>query len=411
MLKVSETEFLRAYDEYDGSVRAIAKHFGMDVRGVHRRIQRMVKRGTIVRRTTQYGPGGDILSYSTVEKPYDEAKQPEILDSPVIRQSTMTNGAGEVVSQWNIRVLDDKAAAFQQALDAMQRDLVVLPPRACHRGTFQRSLTNNYVLSDVHVGMVAKNLIENEEWDLDFCSELVIRCFEHMVATSPKTSTAIVTILGDWFHFDSLIPLTPTSGNILIGAANAEDMVEVGIILIRKLIDYALLHHQDVKVVICEGNHDLFGTIWLRKMMKTLYSEEMRIEFIDNNLPFYAYAHGDTFLGYHHGHIKGLKNEKDLALMFADMFPELYGSTTRRYIHTGHLHHLVKKEVAGFTLVQHPTLSAKDNFAARGGYSADRAAIASSYHRKFGQVHENIVTAEMLLSEDGFDIIELNHDR
>ena len=409
--KVEESEFISALEANDWSSSKTAKQLQISERAVSKRKARLIKCGRIVKRTTQYDKNGNVQAYSTIEKPYNESKNTILPDSTVIRQSTLTDGEGKVVNQWNIRVNDDIAAAQKAAMSAFTRELVVLPPRACHNGHFSRNLANHYVLSDVHVGLVVENLIKNEKWDLEFCTSLVVRCFEHMIATSPKTDTAIINILGDWFHIDSLLPLTPTSGNILVGAASADDMVETGITLMRKLIDHALITHKRVVVVIAEGNHDLYSSIWLRKMMKHLYSEETRIEFVDNTIPFYAYAHGNVFLGFHHGHVKGLTNEKDLALMFADMFPDLYGTTTKRYIHTGHLHHLVKKEVAGFELIQHSTLAAKDPHAGRGGYRSHRAAISTSYHRLFGDVNEIKVTPEMLLSEDGFDIIELNHGR
>jgi hypothetical protein len=48
------------------------------------------------------------------------------------------------------------------------------------------------------------------------------------------------------------------------------------------------------------------------------------------------------------------------------------------------------------TVVQHPTLAARDAYAARGGWIADRAAWAITYHKKYGAVGRVMITTEML---------------
>lgn len=45
---------------------------------------------------------------------------------------------------------------------------------------------------------------------------------------------------------------------------------------------------------------------------------------------------------------------------------------------------------------QHPTLAARDAYAARGGWHALRSATAVTYHRKFGEVGRNSANPEML---------------
>jgi hypothetical protein len=48
------------------------------------------------------------------------------------------------------------------------------------------------------------------------------------------------------------------------------------------------------------------------------------------------------------------------------------------------------------TVTQHPTLAARDAYAGRGGWFAERAATAITYHDRFGQVAEQTVCPEML---------------
>jgi hypothetical protein len=74
----------------------------------------------------------------------------------------------------------------------------------------------------------------------------------------------------------------------------------------------------------------------------------------------------------------------------------MWGSTTKRYIHTGHRHHTHIKEHSGVTVEQHPTLAARDAYAARGGWIAERQVSSITYSDLYGQVAKNTVTPEMI---------------
>ena len=110
-------------------------------------------------------------------------------------------------------------------------------------------------------------------------------------------------------------------------------------------------------------------------------------------MPYYVYQHGQTLLAFHHGHLK--KNEQ-LPLLFAAQYPKEWGNTVKRYAHCGHRHHQEVKEHAGMVVEQHPTLAARDAYAARGGWLSERAVSAITYHSDFGQVAKITVTPEML---------------
>jgi len=48
------------------------------------------------------------------------------------------------------------------------------------------------------------------------------------------------------------------------------------------------------------------------------------------------------------------------------------------------------------TVMQHQTLAARDAYAARGGWVADRRVTAITYHTLDGDIHRTTVTPEML---------------
>ena len=231
------------------------------------------------------------------------------------------------------------------------------------------------------------------DWDLKIAERTLTGCFEQMVKASPPASTGIVCQLGDWLHFDGMTAVTPTNHHVLDADGRFSKIVQVSVRILRRLVDFALAHHEKVVVLMSEGNHDLVSSIWLRTLFKALYENEPRVHVIDSELPYYVYTHGKVMLAFHHGHLS--KNDS-LPLLFAAQFPTQWGLTTKRYCHTGHRHHVEEKEHNGMTVIQHPTLAARDAYAARGGWLAERQVSAITYHQDHGQVAKNTVVPEML---------------
>lgn len=169
-------------------------------------------------------------------------------------------------------------------------------------------------------------------------------------------------------------------------------MVEAGVRVLRRIVSMALERHEEVIVLMAEGNHDESSSVWLRVMFRALFENEPRVIVEDSPLPYYAYKHGEVMLAFHHGHKKKIDA---LPALFAAEFRKMWGETTMAYGHSGHWHHEVVKEFSGIKWQQHPTLAARDAYAARGGYHAERAAYAITYHAKFGQVGTLTVKPEM----------------
>jgi hypothetical protein len=262
-----------------------------------------------------------------------------------------------------------------------------------YQGVPMSTLCNLYVMTDCHVGMLAWHREGGADWDLKIAERVLTGCFEQMVMSSPQAGTGIVAQLGDWLHSDGLLPVTPTSHHILDQDGRFSKIVQVSIRILRRLVDFALVRHKKVIILMAEGNHDMASSVWLRIMFKALYENEPRVQVIDSELPFYVYQHGKTMISFHHGHIK--KNDS-LPILFASQYPKVWGETTKRYAHTGHRHHVEEKEHSGMTVIQHPTLAARDAYAARGGWMAERQVSAITYHEQFGQVSKITVIPEML---------------
>jgi hypothetical protein len=308
--------------------------------------------------------------------------------------STYYNKEGKASGQWVKSSADEerRIQIIKDTFAAMAEELPKIAPTVSQ--TIQNdALCNVYVMTDCHVGMLAWHKEGGQDWDLKIAEKVLTGCFEQMVTSAPIAETCIVAQLGDWLHFDGMTAVTPTGGHALDADGRFSKIIEVSVKILRRLIDFCLSRHDKVIVLMAEGNHDMVSSIWLRLMFKSLYEFEPRVQVIDSELPYYVYQHDQTMIGFHHGH---LKNNDQLPLLFAAQFAPIWGTTTKRYIHTGHRHHVEEKEHSGVTVIQHPTLAARDAYAARGGWIAERQVSAITYHKLYGQVAKNTVTPEML---------------
>ena len=311
--------------------------------------------------------------------------------------STLYNADGVISAQWVKSTADQarQAEIQQAAFEAMAAELPKQEPINAPDITLP-DLCNVYTITDAHVGALAwrmENLDPNGDWDLTIAEKTLTGCFEHMINASAAAKTGIVAQIGDFLHFDSLSAVTPTNGHLLDADGRFPKVVQAAIRILRRIVNMALARHDQVVVVMGEGNHDAASSVWLREMFKALYEDEPRLTVIDSVMPYYVYQHGETMLCWHHGH---LRKPDQLPLLFAAQFPKVWGDTVKRYCHVGHRHHVEIKEHSGMVVEQHSTLAARDAYASRGGWFSERQCNAITYHTKFGQVAKNTITPEML---------------
>jgi hypothetical protein len=372
-----QTTYLRAVIDH-GSVRAAARAIGAQKNSILYAIK-TVERNAAAR---GFAPAHDMTR--PVPEPFR-----------VRGVSTYYNKDGKASGQWVKSALDDGqwAAIKRAALAALAEELPRADPVAFKGRPAVDALATVYTLTDCHVGMLAWGRETGVDWDLKIAESTLVGCFEQMIATSPAGAVGFVNQLGDFLHQDGLAAVTPTSGFNLDSDGRFEKIVEVAIRVLRRVIGMALAKHARVIVLLAEGNHDMVSSIWLRALFSAVYENEPRVEVLQSALPYYAYQHDETMLGFHHGH---LKRNDSLPLLFAARFPEMWGATKHREVHTGHRHHEEIKEHSGITIYQHTTLAAPDAHSARSGYVSSRHITAVTYHKKHGRVRCDTVVPEML---------------
>lgn len=301
---------------------------------------------------------------------------------------------GENRQHWIKAKVSDiaKAEILERAARAMADDLPRYRPIKTPK-TRAKDLLNLYVLTDCHVGALAWQKEGGADWNLEIAERTLTGCFQLMLERSPSTDTCLIAQLGDWLHYDSHLPVTPTHGHILDSAGRPGQVVDAAIRTLRRIVDAALEKHRRVVLLIAEGNHDIQSSLWLRRLFGAAYEKEKRLEIIQSETPYYTYQHGRTMLSFHHGHMKKLE---ELAAEVPALFPALWGATEWRYLHGGHHHHLKSREFPGLYFEQHPTLAARDSHTSRHAYLAGRRASSITYHTQHGESGRVVVTPEML---------------
>lgn len=299
-------------------------------------------------------------------------------------------GQIEARGQW-IKTTKDQQRIEEAQRAALAALCAQLPALATVRAPKMQpasvELLTLYTLTDCHVGMLAWQRETGDPWDLKIAERCLVDIFTRMIDSAPASTTAIVNQLGDFLHFDSLTPETPAHRHILDADSRYQKVVEVAVRILRRIIEHALTKHKTVQVYMHEGNHDPAGSVWLRVMFAQLYASNPRVTVEQSPNPYVAFRHGKTLLGFHHGH---LSKPTAMPLIFAEKFAKLWGQTEFRYIHCGHRHHVEEKEHPGIKTIQHPTLSAPDAYAARGGWLSKRQATSMTYHREHGEVARGI---------------------
>ncbi|MDY7025904.1 MAG: winged helix-turn-helix domain-containing protein [Pseudomonadota bacterium] len=308
--------------------------------------------------------------------------------------STLYGDDGKAKLTWvkTNKKAEDLKKVFEAMFAALSGELPVLEPRPFNQAVSDQ-LLNQYTITDYHLGMLAWDKETGANWDLRIAEETLISYFAAAIEESPKAHTAVFAQLGDFLHFDGLLPVTPTSKHVLDADTRFEKLVESAIRVIMACISMLLSKHQHVHVIMAEGNHDLASSVWLRQALNIIYQNEDRITVDTRPDPYYHFQWGSTCLFYHHSHLKKMEQ---LPSVFVAKFKEDFGRSKNVYAHTGHFHHVKQIESNLMIVEQHRTLAAPDAHASRGGWISGRDAKVTTYHKDFGKVGEKVVSFDML---------------
>jgi len=308
--------------------------------------------------------------------------------------STLYDEGGNVRAQWVKTTVDQEqqAAALQAALNAATAYIWQPKPSKAPKVDTDDLLTT-YPIGDHHLGLLAWSKETGEDYDISISKAVLRSAMEHLVRIAPASRRALIAVGGDFMHYDSFKPVTPTSGNLLDADSRFPKMVEAVIEVLLDVIMMALAKHELVEVIIEIGNHDLSSSIWIMNLLRAVFAKEKRVTVNTSPMHFHFYQFGRVMIMTHHGH--GVKPEALPILMATDQ-PEMWGATEHRVAWFFHVHHNQTKELVGATVESHAVLAVEDAWAHQKGYRPKRTMKSIIFHREFGEVARNTVNPEML---------------
>lgn len=360
------------------TIKDAIAHFRRKETNVYRSLR------AVSRRMTNAGDGEHFISKKTL---------PDGL--AVKGTSTYYDEDGNVRGQWvkTDKEKEDQLQVIKQALEDFVSNTIPKAELTPVPMESDEKLLCDYTIGDAHVGMYAWAREAGDDFDTDTAVNMLRKAIQYLVSSAPNAHTAFILDVGDFFHSDNQSNETSRSKNKLDVDTRWARVLELGIMCVIDMIDLALQKHQKVIFRAVIGNHNEHTAVVLNTAVKLRYSEEPRVEVLDNPALHNYYQFGKNLLADTHGHTT---KANDLPLLMATDVPQMWADTTTRIWRTGHIHHDSRKDYNGCTVETYRTLAAKDAWHAGEGYRSNRDMKCTIYHETNGMIGRNIVNPSMI---------------
>lgn len=325
----------------------------------------------------------------------DEARK---LPDPkkTVKLSTMTDAEGRVIQQWVSERPEDVARerAWREFAKELARDLPRVEPTSRTPGRYLNELLlAGYPVGDHHLGMLAWPEETEDAYDLEIGERLLRGAFDYLTHAAGGAGHGLVAFLGDFMHYDSFETVTPTARNMLDSDTRFPKPVRAAVRTMRYAVDAALRAHQEVRVIVEAGNHDLASSVFLATCLEVAYEREPRVSVDTSPRHFHYHRHGRVLVGTHHGHGTKMQN---LPLIMATDRAEDWGATDYRYWWTGHTHRQVAHDAPGCSVESFRVLPPGDAHERQKGRRKHRSMKAIVLHADHGEVARHTVNPQML---------------
>lgn len=309
--------------------------------------------------------------------------------------STLYNKEGQVAAQWVKTKLDETHAreAIEEWVRWLVEDAKGLSPSVAQPLHICSDLLTVYPMGDPHFGMHSWAAETGDNFDLKTAERLTYAAIDRLVNSAPPSETALILELGDFFHADNNMAVTPRSGNSLDVDNRWAKVMQVGLRAMVYVIQRAMEKHANVICRIVAGNHDPHSSYALALGLDAFFHGQDRVKIDLSSAPYWYYKFGKILIGTTHGDL--CKTDKLPAIMAADRASD-WGTTDFRYWYHGHIHHDSVKEFPGCMVESFRTLAAKDAWHSGAGYRSGRDMKALVLHKNHGEIERHRVDISML---------------
>jgi hypothetical protein len=318
----------------------------------------------------------------------------------IVKTATLYDQQGKVTQQWVSEKLEDVDREklwkqFSETLaEALPKAEISIGPK-----DFNNKIMAAYVVSDLHLGLKTTEEESSTDFNIELSEKLLYNSIDYLIDNSPACVEALIACLGDFTHYDSHEPVTPTNRNRVDSDGRYPQMIRSAIRALRYLIRAALRKHSHVTIITEIGNHDIYTSVFLAECLKNIYENDPRVTVNTSARPFHFFNFGKVLIGTHHGH--DVKMER-LPLLMATDQSELWGKTIHRYWWTGHIHHRKSQSTIeqsqdynGCSVESFRVLLPPDAWHYNNGYRPIRDMKSIILHQDYGEVGRNTVNPSM----------------
>lgn len=305
----------------------------------------------------------------------------------VVKTSTLYGADGSVVGEWVMRKPEEQEQNdFVEALNKhfVENVKPVLTPYIQASVRKPRADQMALILSvDEHIGMRTTIAETGAVYGLNHAVALVRDSFERILDRTPITDTVLFVNLGDQFHANDHLDVTPASKNPLFSDSDFNTVADAVVDLNKWKVEQLINRYPNVKLRGVAGNHDRDPMGWLFRCFKHMFTDSrIDVKFWSDEVGVEQF--GNTMLGFHHG--DRMKPEA-LAGVCADRYNGIYGTTSMRYLHTGHFHNAKTTDTwGGFQFNGHRTIAPKDLYSYSRGYVSRQSMKSYLYDTREGEI-------------------------
>lgn len=336
--------------------------------------------------STLSGPDGKVKQqWDKTERASDDPPAHEVapVDFAQRSVSTMLDGQGQVRVQWVS--YEREKAQMMAAFEAAIREVVargVTPLQAVRAPEFvSDEWLSLYPLGDPHIGLLGWAPETGEHSDLAIGVRDLETAISLAVDAAPAARRARLLNLGDYWHAQNDLQVTPGRGHKLDVDGRASKLLSQGLYLLERAVLRLLEKHELVDVTSISGNHDVDVSKMIPVYLEARFRDNPRVrismdpaavQMVEFGANMLVTCHGDRF-----------KRER-LPGVAATRWPEVWGRTRYRLGLTGHIHHITRQEYPGMVVESFRTIAGPDEYTHGSGFDSGRSLDVISLHRDRG---------------------------
>jgi len=241
---------------------------------------------------------------------------------------------------------------------------------------------------DLHFGKLAWSPETGENYDYKIASDRFNYVIDDIVSrmNGKKFERILFPIGQDYFNYDTI------DGKTTLGTSQDNDLrwqklYDKGIELLVNAI-YKLSALGGVETFYCSGNHDEMTSYYATQYISAWFWQDKNVSVDTSPNPRKYIEFGKNLIGFTH-------TDKEKKRIFGDMqveCPEAWGRTLYREWHGGHLHSEQTKENSGVVVRNLSSITAKDAWHHKHGYSGAIARVQSFVYDKENGPEEILIT-------------------